>query len=947
MKYTLTIGLIIASFYGFAQKPNHKPAFKLPAGISRNDYLPNKLIVKFTNNASPKSSSAPGKLSLKSVMISQLKPVFSEAKPQVQRKDRQQKLLDDAGLDRIYEIKFEGSKAIEDVIDEVLQNPDVVYAEPQYIYHTGYTPNDAFFANGQEYLQQIKAPQAWDLVRNSSDIIIAIVDSGSDLDHEDLAANIYINTADPVNGQDDDNDGYTDNNKGWDFVGESATNLQEDNDPDITSDSTDHGVHVSGIAGAVSDNGIGVSSVAFNPKLLIVKVGSDDNETAIYRGYEGIKYAADHGAKVINCSWGGPGGGAYGRDIINYAIAKGCLVVAAAGNDGADAEDYPAAYDGVLAVANVRNNDVKNSLSNYNIKVDISAPGTGIYNTVNANEYANYSGTSMSTPMVSGAAALVKSKFPEFDMLQVAEQLRVTADAIDDKNAAYAGKLGKGRLNVYRALTEAQPSVRNQKLTVVDKGNGAVPAGDTVRLFFDLKNFLAPATGFTVDLETENTDAQILTRQLTVGTIATAETKTQVGPFLVFIKESVTDNEEIEFKLNYSSNANTYNDIEYFSIPASLDYRNINVNQIATTVTSNGRVGYNSPNAGSGVGFVYKNRSLLFEAALMIGNSATQVSNNSRSGEGESDAHFIKKIRLKEVENDTTAFTGQAEFDDSGSPNPLSISIKHRQLAFAEAPDDKYVIVEYEMENRSGRALNNIYAGLFTDWDIDEQNRDITKYDVISRMGYVTGKFGGTSIGAVKLLSAGYDPLYYPLSYQVAGDPLQNGTFTSAEKFQTLSSGIKANGLGDAAANGLDVMFVSGAGPYNIPVNGKVKIAFAFIAGDDLPDVEASAAASQKKYDLINNIRTLPAGAGFVLKQNYPNPAADNTTIEFSIPQKAATSLDIYSIAGKKVRAVLSEELNEGTYRIPVDVSGLASGIYLYKLRYGNKQQVLKMNVVQ
>ncbi len=925
MKYSFTL-LLCAVFLNAS--PQDIPAinkgkFRLPAGVTSKDYLPNTLIIKFAKEGSvvikgTDITSGQSKLSLKSVLISGMKPLFKKETLQAKFPQQQTNIRDDAGLERVYEVKFSGSKAIEEVINEVLGNKNVVYAEPSYIYYTGYIPNDSFFVGNQTYLNQVRAPRAWDILKNSSGVIIGIVDSGTDLDHEDLADNIYINTADPVNGMDDDNDGYVDNNMGWDFVGQSASNLTEDNNPEVTSDTTDHGVHVSGIAGAVSDNGKGVSSVAFNPKLLIVKVGSDDNSTAIYRGYEGIKYAADHGAQVINCSWGGPGGGSYGQDIINYAIQKGCLVVAAAGNDDTDVADYPAAYDGVLSVANVRSTDVKSSSSNYNFKVDISAPGNGIYNTVNGSRYASYSGTSMSSPMVAGAAALVKSRFPDLDMLQIGEQLRVTADQIDNKNTAYAGRLGKGRMNVFRALTESQPSVRNQKLTVIDKGNGSIPAADTIQLYFDLKNFLAPATGLVVTLSSTNGDAQLITSQVNVGTVATSETKLMVGPFKVFIRPGISDNEEIEFKVTYASNGNNYTDTEYFKITASLDYRNINVNQITTTITSNGRVGFNNSNAENGLGFTYKSRSLLFEAALMIGNTASNVSNNARTGDGDSDSHFIKRIRVKEVENEDVAFEGRSEFDDSGNPNRLNVYVKHRQLAFSEAPDDKYVIVEYEIENKNTTPLNGVYIGLFTDWDVDQEGRDATKYDVVNRMGYTFGKAGGTPYAAVKLLSITADPLYYPMSYQVDGDLLQNGTFTIAEKYQTLSGGIKALSLGEDAPNGYDVMFVSGSGPYMIPANGIIKVAFAFIGGDDLADIEASAGASQRKYDLINNLKPiLPAGAEFILKQNYPNPAVGSTTIEFSIPEQAVTSLNLYNIMGQKVRSIMNEDLVEGTYRLP------------------------------
>src|SRR5690606_30826956 len=137
-------------------------------------------------------------------------------------------------------------------------------------------------------------------------LVIAIVDSGTDIQHEDLRSNLIL--------------------PGKDLVGASFSTMIEDDDPDVTSDSTDHGVRVSGIIAGISDNGIGISSAGFNARLLVVKAGADDNATAIYKGYEGIKYAADHGADIINCSWGGPGGGAYGQDIISYALSRGCMI---------------------------------------------------------------------------------------------------------------------------------------------------------------------------------------------------------------------------------------------------------------------------------------------------------------------------------------------------------------------------------------------------------------------------------------------------------------------------------------------------------------------------------------------------------------------------------------------------------------------------------------------
>lgn len=905
--------------------------FNFPKEISQADYLPNTVIIKFRVGSTIKqireatSTLNSNTLAINSANLNEVKQVFKGSLMSANRQVTPADFSDTVGLDRIYEFKFSGHISIEKVINEILQSPLVEYAEPSFIYHTSYLPNDPFFTSSQNYLRQIKADLAWDVIRNSSGIIIAIVDSGTDLDHEDLRPNILL--------------------PGKDLVGASFTTMIEDDDPDVKSDSTDHGVRVSGLASAVSDNGIGISSVAFNAKLLIVKAGADNNATAIYRGYEGIKYAADNGANIINCSWGGPAGGSYGQDIINYALAKGCLVVAAAGNDGSRVPDYPAFYSGVLAVGSVDNSDRKSTFSNYGSYVTLSAPGE-TFSTGNRNNYTVARGTSFSVPLVSGTAALVKSRFPNFNMNQVREQIRITTDNIDPLNVNFAGLLGKGRLNVFRAVTETPPSIRQQKITLVDKGRGSIPAGDTLRIFFDLKNFLSPASGITVKLSSDNPDVQVFDDQIALGTMGTLQTQTMVGAFRVYIKPSISDNEEVSFKITYTV-AGGYSDTESFTIRVALDYLNITVNKIATTISSNGRVGFSGPEGSKGLGFTYMNEQLLFEAALMIGNSPIKVSNNARNDRGGSDEHFVKKVRVGRVDSEAS-FKGQSEFDDSANPNRLNLSVKHTQTAFASAPDDKYSIAEYEIINTGTLILNGVYAGLLTDWDADVSGRDVTRFDLSNRLGMVYPKAGIGLYAGVKLLNSAYSSAYYPLSDQIVGNPAQSaGGLSIAEKYETLSSGVKVISLGESTANGTDVMFVSGYGPLTIPVNGSVKLGFAFIAGDNQTDLQASAQAAQKKYDeVIQPAKLMPVN-GFVLGQNYPNPANNLTTINFSISESGNTSIILYNMAGQQMQELINSDLPKGSYSINMSSSNLEAGIYVYRMKFKGKEKSLKLIVAK
>ncbi len=202
----------------------------------------------------------------------------------------------------------------------------------------------------QDYLKPVRAYEAWDIEKSDTAIVIGIVDTGVKFDHEDLD-NVAYNYADPVNGIDDDNDGYIDNFRGWDVA-------NDDNDP--TADSDGHGTQVTGVSSAKTDNGAGMASSGFNSRFLPVKI-SETPTRYLINEYEGIIYAADHGCKIINLSWGViEGYSAFAQDVINYAVLeKDAVVVAAGGNKDGEYNYYPASYDHVPSVGPVNVNPEK------------------------------------------------------------------------------------------------------------------------------------------------------------------------------------------------------------------------------------------------------------------------------------------------------------------------------------------------------------------------------------------------------------------------------------------------------------------------------------------------------------------------------------------------------------------------------------------------------------
>ena len=327
--------------------------------------------------------------------------------------------------------------------------------------------------------------------------------------------------------------------------------------------------------------------------------------------------------------------GPYGQDIINYATNNmNALVVAACGNANSSYPWYPAAYNNVISVAATNIKDQKYSESSYGITVDISAPGDSVFSNVPGGFSAS-SGTSCAAPIVCGAAAIVKANNPTFSSIQIGEQLKVTADNIDaiPANVPYAGLLGTGRLNMYKALTVNNlPSIIMTSNSLIDNNNMSFEGGDTVSIHGEFKNYLASSSSLLyVKLSTNSPYATILDSTSILGVIHTlGSTNNNSSPFKVKISASVPVSTEIDFKLAYNDPLLGYMSSQYFSIIVNVDYFNIDTNKVGTTFTSKGMVGYNIPASYSqGIGFTYNNSpSLLNDGGFLVGISTSQVSDD-------------------------------------------------------------------------------------------------------------------------------------------------------------------------------------------------------------------------------------------------------------------------------------------------------------------------------
>ncbi|OFW57338.1 MAG: hypothetical protein A2Y75_06130 [Candidatus Solincola sediminis] len=296
--------------------------------------------------------------------------------------------------------------------------PGVAYVEPDTAITADLSSGDPFYSR-QWFLPDIGAERAWDSELGDPGLVVAVLDTGVDASHPDLSGRVL---------------------QGWDFITQSNN----------TSDVYGHGTHVAGIIAASGNNGAGVAGVAWNVQLLPVKV-LDNNGNGRYSDLiSGIRYAADSGASVINMSLGGASRSQALQEAVDYARGKGAVVVAAAGNNASSTLSYPAACDGAIAVGATDDLDRRASFSNWGSGLDIMSPGVSIYSDYPGARYTSMSGTSMATPQVAGAFALLRSYKPG---LSVAEaERRILESARDLGTAGYDLTYGWGLLQVDKAL---------------------------------------------------------------------------------------------------------------------------------------------------------------------------------------------------------------------------------------------------------------------------------------------------------------------------------------------------------------------------------------------------------------------------------------------------------------------------------------------------------------
>ena len=774
-----------------------------------------------------------------------------------------------AELRRIYTMRFDTGASPRQVALRISQDPNVEYALPQYAYRVNdsadtrstsissllaATPDDPLYTL-MSHLGQIQAPAAWDVVKGEDGaVIVAVVDGGTDWLHEDLLANVWTNPAESNNGNDDDGNGYIDDVNGWNFVNNNGNPAGLPGTPF----NENHGTQVAGVASAVTNNTIGIAGASWNAQLLLVNA-SCPSDSFICFGVEGIVYAAVNGADVINLSWGSAHRDVssfeeralfqFWGDVADFAAERGALLVAAAGNDSENNDTVlhmPASAEHILAVgATLKSFDGKTGFSNYGVTVDVFAPGAALNSTIPGDAYSVFaSGTSFAAPLVTGIAALVKTQYPDLAPWQLGQQVRVTANSIDQFNTSgLRGLLGKGRINAYRAVTEnSTPAIRIAGTSFTDSGgDGFIQNGETVNVTVSLINYLADATNISITLTQKDPIIAVTSADAFISSLVAGETKDVTFQFTLGQADL---GQPLPFIVEIS--AGSYQDRDLFKLyanePAVVTH---DTGPVQVSLTTEGNIGWAGfADLSVGAGFVYNQTNLLFEGGLLVGISADKVSDCIRDIDGalEQDFQMPPGAQMVLGPGQIANEEGTVLLIDDLASSPLGLLIRQESYADNNPDYDDFVIFKYTITNTSGQALWNLYAGLFFDWDLSENGQaDFGRFDEARRMGSVqNGAASPTILAATRMLTESGE-----LSYRTISNPDEiYDDFTPTEKWQYLSGGIQTRDVDNT-----DVSTLMAAGPFAMQPGQSIEVAFAVIAASTRADLDIHSDSAQAFWD--------------------------------------------------------------------------------------------------
>jgi subtilisin family serine protease/PKD repeat protein len=843
-KYYLSLSLVLLTVAGFAQQLLSHDALN-----SRNTppYAPHTIIIKLSPDTGARFRSGTDKLSQlrQEKGVVQIERALYPRRPASSSQLARRSAIVD--IEHIYKVRVQEGVDLPAMIGRFSRMDGVIYAEPYYLLkplgsaNASYEPNDPEAASSsgeQSYLSSINAYQAWALEKGDSSITIGVLDTGIEFGHQDLSDNLRQNEYDPINGIDDDGDGYVDNFTGWDFA-------DDDNDP--TADQSGHGTNVTGVSSATANNGVGMAGIGFVSTYVPLKVFRS-TDGSFNQGYEAIAYAADMGYQVLNLSWGGANAySRFGQDMINYAVLeKDVVVVAAAGNSGQQEDFYPASFENVLSVAQSDDNGNRVGATTSSYFVDLMAPGQRIFTTTENDTYQLASGSSLATPLVAGTAALMRARFPDMSAQQIAEKLRLSAQDVYDQsaNSGYEETLGNGFLDMARSLNEqSTPAIRMTDFEYKNHVGAYAFYGDTLNITASFTNFLTPATGGSVTLSTPSEYVSMLDSVFTIGnldSLATAENTNQ--PFRLRLSEATPPLEQLYFRLAYQ--ADGYTDYQYFFIVTSPDYTDIDNGTFQLPLGSQAQIGMGSTRDG----LIFRGDTLAHHLGFMLATGEDSVSSNMINDFSQQtyDSDFLALKNIRQGRSNGADRLLTSAFNDSDADNPLSLKVEQQWLSDTSGAEQELLISEYRLVNRGSDSLFSLYPAIFADWDIRNARENRAGWDAAHHLAYV---YDDSLYCGLALLGQSMAAYYAIDKQDLNGNTADlQQMFSDSLRYAWISSDTPKNEAGMSGA-GNDVAHLLGMKIDTLAPNQDTRMALAWVFATDLARLQAQVALAQDQYD--------------------------------------------------------------------------------------------------
>ncbi len=764
-------------------------------------------------------------------------------------------------------------------------------------------------------------------------------------------------------------------------------------------DANGHGTHTMGImVGKTTAETLGVAFGARWIAAGVIDRGRNFEETIadILQAFEwaidpdGNPATTEDVPDVINNSWGIPLAAKPPCDqtfwsAIDNVEAAGIVVVFAAGNEGpssssirtpADRATSPTNSFSVGAVdAQVYGFPIASFSSrgpsgcdNITIKPEICAPGVSIRSSHLNGTYKALSGTSTAAPFVSGAVALLREFNPEATVEEIKNALLLSSTDLGSRGED--NDYGWGLLNIKKALDFLPPppfpkvwldSVYMEKDTLV------YPDGrKRAKIHLVLKNYGEGIDSLSLILKTMDSSVAIIEDSLYLDSIGSKMVEVNVNsPLVVSYSNDLPLDYPAIFYLKLYDSSRKYEDSLQFSIVLNpVSNHNLgdhNIGNVTFTISNSGRYGLGdgsiAPSGGKGFRFPKSGEDNLFEGAFLVGKSKEQVMDAARDESGKSSENdFVPEglltISTPGVLSDQD---GIGIFSDSGAENRIGVEIVQKSFAFANPPDDDYVILEFNLKNKTSDTLRGIYPGLFFDWDINlfSPKDDLAGRDSISNIPIVY-QYDSTSSVYLTIFPLNHPPASYKL---INNQLYLYDGFTEEEKYLFLSGDtLIASDTASILCAG-DWSIISSCGPFNIPPEESIMVGFAVAAGNSLLDLKENVkSAKVKYYDLRTEVESPEehlVPTDYNLEQNYPNPFNPATRIQFRVGRlefgdPSYTTLTVYNILGQRVKTLIDENKLPGRYEVIWDGKDekgkeVSSGIYFYRLETSGFKETKKM----